>query len=469
MLFNSVAFLLFFPLVVCVYFAIPSQWMKTRNLLLLGASYYFYMNWQPVYALLLLSSTVVTYGSALGMARSRTRNVRRRWLVASIVLNLSALFFFKYYNFLASSGTALLEASGMRMAVPLLDILLPVGISFYTFQALGYSVDVYRGTTPVERDFPTYALFVSFFPQLVAGPIERSSHLLPQFRQQHPFNPDDLRRGLSLMVWGYFLKLAVADRCGLYVDAVWQNLEQHNGGSYALAALLFPWQLYGDFAGYSLIAIGAARIMGFRLMENFHRPYFASTVSDFWRRWHISLSTWFKDYLYIPLGGNRRGTMRTYSNLLTTFVVSGIWHGANWTFLFWGLSHGLLMCMERALGLSRRSFSGWQRLCRIVFTFLVGALVLVLFRAGSLTDAVSFICGIVTRMGIPFFGRMEIAITMVSIMITIVVETRQEWQLRLPVPTAWREPCRAVALALLIAYITLFGVLDSSQFLYFQF
>ena len=309
MLFNSIAFLLFFPILCALYFCIPASQLRLRNLLLLVASYYFYMNWDPAYALLLLTSTVITYLAALGIGYFKEKRKKKICLVSSLVLNLAILFLFKYFNFLAMNIETALQASGLAVNMPKFALLLPVGISFYTFQALGYSIDVYRGTVKIERDFPTYALFVSFFPQLVAGPIERSQNLLPQFKQQHRFDYDAVMSGVKLMVWGYFMKLVLADRCGIYVDTIFNNVDKHNGGSYLVASLLFPFQIYGDFAGYSLIAIGVARVLGFRLMENFHRPYFACTIGEFWHRWHISLSTWFKDYVYIPLGGNRVGKL----------------------------------------------------------------------------------------------------------------------------------------------------------------
>lgn len=401
MLFNSIAFLLFFPIVCVIYFSIPPQMIRARNLLLLIASYYFYMNWQPAYALLLLTSTFVTYIAALGIGCFEDRRKKKICLVSSLVLNLAILFLFKYYNFLSSNISMGLDACGLKIDIPEFGFILPVGISFYTFQALGYSIDVYRGTTKVERDFATYALFVSFFPQLVAGPIERSNNLLPQFKQQHRFDYEAVLSGVKLMVWGYFMKLALADRCGIYVDAIFNNVDKHNGGSYLVASLLFPFQIYGDFAGYSLIAIGVARVMGFRLMENFRRPYFATSVGEFWHRWHISLSTWFKDYVYIPLGGNRVGRLRNYFNLLVTFVISGIWHGANWTFFLWGTLHGILLCIEKALGIGKQKFTGINKFFHWAVTFVLVCLAWILFRANSLSDAMMVIKGIFTNPGVP--------------------------------------------------------------------
>lgn len=359
------------------------------------------MNWDPAYALLLLTSTVITYLAALGIGYFKEKRKKKICLVSSLVLNLAILFLFKYFNFLAMNIETALQASGLAVNMPKFALLLPVGISFYTFQALGYSIDVYRGTVKIERDFPTYALFVSFFPQLVAGPIERSQNLLPQFKQQHRFDYDAVMSGVKLMVWGYFMKLVLADRCGIYVDTIFNNVDKHNGGSYLVASLLFPFQIYGDFAGYSLIAIGVARVLGFRLMENFHRPYFACTIGEFWHRWHISLSTWFKDYVYIPLGGNRVGKLRNYFNLLITFVVSGIWHGANWTFLCWGTIHGILLCIEKAFGISKQKYTGAKKSFHWAATFVLVCFAWILFRANNLSDAVSVVTGIFTNLGTP--------------------------------------------------------------------
>lgn len=473
MLFNSVPFLLFFPVVCALYYCIPAALLRARNLLLLAASYFFYMNWEPVYALLLLTSTVVTYVAARGIAHYADGGRRKVCLVASLVLNLAILFLFKYYNFLASNMEAALQYCGLAIPFPVSKLLLPVGISFYTFQALGYTIDVYRGTTRVERDFWTYALFVSFFPQLVAGPIERSNNLLPQFKCSRTFDYESAMRGVRMMVWGYFLKLVLADRCGTYVDAVFNSLDMHNGGSYLIASLLFPFQIYGDFAGYSLIAIGAARILGFKLMDNFRRPYLSCTVGEFWHRWHISLSTWFKDYVYIPLGGNRVNHLRQYFNLMVTFVVSGLWHGANWTFLCWGALHGALLCVEKALGIGRREYHGLSRFMHWTMTFILVCLAWILFRADTLSDAGTVFMGIFTNLGVPFVKVSDFCIIAMSITMILLIALRQEKLLPLKAlqrhSTGESSFLNLFAIALMIAFITLFGVLDSSQFIYFQF
>ena len=472
MLFNSIAFLLFFPIVCVLFFCVPASQVRARNLLLLLASYYFYMNWQPAYALLLLTSTLVTYLAALGIARFPDRGRKKACLVGSLVLNLAILFLFKYYNFLATNVEALLHATGTGIDIPEFGLLLPVGISFYTFQALGYSIDVYRGDTQAERHFPTYALFVSFFPQLVAGPIERSRNLLPQFKQQHRFDYESVMAGVRLMVWGYFVKLVLADRCGIYVDTIFNNIDKHNGGSYLLASLLFPFQIYGDFAGYSLIAIGVARVLGFRLMENFHRPYFACTVGEFWHRWHISLSTWFKNYVYIPLGGNRVGRLRNYFNLLVTFVVSGIWHGANWTFFLWGTLHGLLLCIEKALGIGKQRFTGFRRFCHWAVTFALVCFAWILFRANTLHDAITVVSGIFCQAGLPdvsFAMFTDLCLAALAIGVVLLKEMAEEfhWNVQVAESPSWLV--RHSYLVLLIACILLFGVLGGDQFIYFQF
>ena len=469
MLFNSIAFLLFFPIVCASYFFIPSRMIRARNILLLVASYYFYMNWKPAYALLLLTSTVVTYLAALGIGHFEEKRKKKLCLVSSLVLNLAILFLFKYYNFLSSNIEAALQSSGLAINIPEFGFLLPVGISFYTFQALGYSIDVYRGTTKVEHDFLTYALFVSFFPQLVAGPIERSNNLLPQFKQEHRFDYDAVMAGVRLMVWGYFMKLVLADRCGLYVDVIFNNVDKHNGGSFLVASLLFPFQIYGDFAGYSLIAIGVARVLGFHLMENFRRPYFACTVGEFWHRWHISLSTWFKDYVYIPLGGNRVGRMRNYFNLFVTFVVSGIWHGANWTFLCWGSLHGVLLCIEKALGFSKRRFSGMEKFLHWAVTFILVCFAWIMFRANNLSDAMTIATGIFTNPGVPYLDYATFIAAGMAMIVLLAKEFADEyqWKTRMAESDSWLV--RHVYLVVMISYIILFGVLGGDQFIYFQF
>ena len=342
MLFNSSHFLIFFPVVVSLHFLIPH---KVRYLWLLAASYYFYMCWNPKYALLMLTSTAITYASGLLIHRADRKNniiLKKLWVAVSFISNLAILFLFKYFDFALNNLNQILSLVGTQLIKPSFSLLLPVGISFYTFQALSYTMDVYRHDVAPEHNFLKYALFVSFFPQLVAGPIERSSNLIHQISERHSFDFHRFLRGLSLMLWGYFQKLVIADRAAIFVNTVYNNPSHYDyyGLVTILATILFAFQIYCDFSSYSDIARGAAEILGFTLMKNFDTPYFSQSISEFWRRWHISLSTWFRDYVYIPLGGNRKGTCRKYINLMIVFCISGLWHGASWNFVIWGALNG---------------------------------------------------------------------------------------------------------------------------------
>lgn len=400
MLFNSIEFLLFFPTVVLAYYLIPG---KLRIYWLLIASYAFYMGWNPPYALLLLFSTFVTFVSSLliGRAKRRAGEEQKRkagklWVALCLTVNLGILFFYKYFDFAVDNLNALFGALGMQRIQPTFDVLLPVGISFYIFQALSYTLDVYRGDVKIERNFFRYAVFVSFFPQLVAGPIERSSNLLRQFEEPHQFSFKNLRDGLMMMVWGFFQKIVIADRAAIFVNQVFNYPAYYGGVEVLVAMMLFAVQIYGDFAGYSNIAIGAAQVMGFDLMRNFRRPYFAVSVADFWRRWHISLSTWFRDYLYIPLGGNRRGKTRRYINLMIVFLTSGLWHGAAWTYVIWGGLNGLYQVIgsvtkpfrQRVMKrLNMRTDAFSHKLLQILITFFLIDISWIFFRANSISDA----------------------------------------------------------------------------------
>jgi alginate O-acetyltransferase complex protein AlgI len=355
LLFNSLQFVFFFPAVVALYFATPARF---RWVLLLAASYYFYAAWKPEYLVLIFASTTVDYACARGMGAWGSDRVRRLLLYASITANIGMLFAFKYLNFFSESARAVLAEFNIFHGVPTFDLLLPVGISFYTFQSLSYTIDVYRGQTKPERHFGIFALYVSFFPQLVAGPIERSYRLLPQFFEHRGFDGPRITSGLRLMLWGFFMKLVIADRLAVYVNEVYSNPQAFAPSTLLLATYFFAFQIFCDFAGYSSIAIGAARVLGYELMQNFNRPYFAASIREFWGRWHISLSTWFRDYLYLPLGGNRVERRRWYLNLLVVFIVSGLWHGAAWTFIVWGALHGSYLVVSLVTSGVRER--GWQ-------------------------------------------------------------------------------------------------------------
>lgn len=485
MLFNSFEFLIFFPLVVGLYFAIPQRF---RWMFLLAASYYFYMAWKAEYVLLIMASTIIDYYAALRMGATPEKSKRKKYLVLSAIANLGLLFSFKYFNFFSDATREILANANIFYDSPALSILLPVGISFYTFQTLSYTIDVYRGVRIPERHLGIFALYVSFFPQLVAGPIERSTRLLPQFRQAKTFDIERVLSGLRLMLWGFFKKLVIADRLAVYVNEVYNNPGDYTGAPVILATYFFAFQIYCDFSGYSDIAIGAARVMGYDLMENFRRPYFAKSIGEFWKRWHISLSTWFKDYLYISLGGNRVSRWRWYYNVLIVFLLSGLWHGANWTFLTWGGLHGIYLI------LSHRTARVRERLCqltglsalpefhkfiKVFVTFHLVLLAWVFFRSNSVSDALTHLnsmlslnaSGLAAAFGKPTAaaGWVEMAIAcgaMAVLLIEHVIGRKQRIGQYLGAQPRW---ARWGAYQAIIVVILLFGVFSHAEFIYFQF
>lgn len=393
MLFNSLQYLIFFPIVMFTYFAIP---YKYRWMLLLAASYYFYMAWKPAYIILIIISTLIDYFAGIMMGRTEDKKKRKKYLMLSLVSNLGILFLFKYFNFFSSSIQSVAYYLNIPYAFPQFKLLLPMGISFYTFQTMSYSIDVYKGNMKPEKHLGIFALYVTFFPQLVAGPIERSENLLPQFREEHDFDYKLATDGLKLMAWGFFKKIVIADRVAVVVNQVYNNVDDYTGFPLVLATIFFAFQIYCDFSGYSDIAIGSANVMGYRLMTNFKRPYLSKSIPEFWKRWHISLSTWFKDYVYIPLGGNRVVKWRWYYNLLITFLISGLWHGASWTFVAWGAVHGFYQVFSHVTadlrkklshisGLSKLGFV--HKLLKIAITFCLVCFGWIFFRANSLSDA----------------------------------------------------------------------------------
>ena len=410
MTFNSISFLFFFPAVVLCYYLLPHRY---RWIWLLVSSYYFYMSWNPKYVLLIAFSTAVTWaGGQMIEARRGSLRTVRLILAVCILANLAILGFFKYFNFFSQNVNALMAAMHLQIRTPSVDVLLPVGISFYTFQALGYLIDVYRGDISPEPNLARYALFVSFFPQLVAGPIERSGNLLGQLRERHSFEPGQVMRGLLTMAWGFFKKLVIADRAAILVTAVFDQYTDYTGAQIALAVVLFAFQIYCDFSGYSDIAVGAAQVMGFSLMKNFDRPYFARSTAQFWRRWHISLTTWFRDYVYIPLGGNRRGTLKKHINILITFLLSGLWHGASWNFVVWGLLNGIWQVAgEMTSGIRRsvrkalhvREEGFFHHMVQTVTTFLLVDFAWLFFRASGLREALRMI-----RHGVTHFAPLSV-------------------------------------------------------------
>ena len=405
MLFNSIDFLIFLPIVLVIYYIIP---MKYKHIWLLISSYYFYMCWNAKYVLLIFVSTVITYLSGILIDK-----VEKTWpdvndigkykkliLALSFVSNLGILFYFKYINFTLDIVTRVLSKMNISMNVPVFDVILPVGISFYTFQALSYSVDVYRGEVAPEHDFFRYALFVSFFPQLVAGPIERSKNLLTQLREPRKFDFGYAFDGILLMLWGFFLKIVLADRIAIFVDTVYGDCEHYQGIYLIVATVLFAVQIYCDFSGYSSIAMGTAKLLGIELMDNFNAPYLSTSVADFWRRWHISLTSWFKDYLYIPLGGSKKGSLRKYFNKMIVFMLSGLWHGAQLTFVVWGAINGLYQVIGEVLMPIRKKVSDIIGINRnsegvyalsVLATFALVDFTWIFFRADSLGRAIYII------------------------------------------------------------------------------
>ncbi len=466
MLFNSFAYLLFFPVVCIIYYIIPH---KVRWMFLLVTSYFFYMNWQPIYAILILLSTIITYGCAFQIDKAGKEKNRKILLLVSILLNFGILFLFKYYNFLSESVFDLLTYLGVRVQFPEFNLLLPVGISFYTFQAVGYSIDVYRKKLKHEKHFGKYALFVSFFPQLVAGPIERATNLLPQFKKKVSFDYTKAIEGTKLIIWGYFMKVVVADRLAIYVDSVYDNSEMHSAISLIVATVFFAIQIYCDFGGYSNIAIGCAKILGFDLMTNFRRPYFAKNCADFWHRWHISLSTWFKDYVYIPLGGNRVSKGRKYLNLLITFVVSGLWHGANWTFVIWGALNGIFQVILsifrfKLIKIENRVVT----LFHVLTTFVLINFTWIFFRANNLSHSFSIIKRMFTESGGLFIGdNAGFIYSLMAISILLAKDLVDEIQIA--IPYANTKVSKYAWYSGLTILIILIGVFDGSQFIYFQF
>jgi len=409
MSFTSLQFLFFLPVVFAIYWTLQRH-LRWQNLLLVVASYVFYGWWDARFLLLIALTTGASYLSGLLIEHFEGDGRRRLVAAANIVLNLGILALFKYYNFFADSLSELLRTVGLHADLPTLRLILPIGISFYTFQALSYTIDVLRRQLPATRDAVAFFAYIAFFPQLVAGPIERATHLLPQMLQPRHFSDRHAVDGLRQMLWGFFKKMVVADSCALAVDIIWQSPSEQSALVLALGALLFTVQIYGDFSGYSDIAVGCARLFGIDLMQNFRTPYFATSIADFWRRWHISLMTWLRDYVYIPLGGNRCSPLRQYANTLTTFLLSGLWHGAAWTFVCWGLYHGVLVCVEKGLRNLRPRSSGrnshFSLFTLSLLTFLLVNIGWLLFRAPDLAAFAAYCRGLCDLSSLFAFGTL---------------------------------------------------------------
>ncbi len=393
MIFNSLSFLVFFFIVFFCYWFLLKNNLKLQNIFLLICSYVFYGWWDWRFLSLLIGSSLIDYAIGLQMGKSTDKSKRKKLLLISLISNLGTLFFFKYYNFFIESFAEVVTALGFTPNIPTLSIILPVGISFYTFQTLSYTIDVYKNEIKPSQDIIAFCTFVTFFPQLVAGPIERAKHLLPQFYVKREFDYNYASSGAKLILFGFFKKMVIADKVAVLVNTVYNNPHDYEGAPMVLATFLFAFQIYCDFSGYSDIAIGTGRILGFDLMTNFRRPYYAKSISEFWTRWHISLSTWFKDYIYIPLGGNRVSKSRWSFNIFLTFLISGLWHGASWTFIVWGVFHGLILILERFTKPIRERIAAlikWKFLLNslsVLITFSIVCIGWIFFRANSIQDA----------------------------------------------------------------------------------
>lgn len=473
MLFNSIEFLVFLPIVFAIYWLLRKH-LKLQNLFVVLASYVFYGWWDWRFLILIAFTSFCSWGSGLLIEKSSNRKF---WMIANIVINLGILATFKYYDFFVSEFGTLFGISTESL---LLRIILPVGISFYTFQALSYSIDVYRGNIKPTKDIIAFFAFISFFPQLVAGPIERATNLLPQFLQKRTFSYEQGVDGMRQILWGLFKKIVVADNCAMYVDQVWATYDTQSGSTLLLAAILFTFQIYGDFSGYSDIAIGTAKLFGIKLMRNFNNPYFSRDIAEFWRRWHISLTTWFRDYVYIPLGGSRVGKAKIVRNTFVIFLLSGFWHGANWTFIAWGAYHALLFLPLILLGMNRkytnqvaegRWLPTWKEAGQILLTFMLAVIGWIIFRAETITQAWDILCSICSRdvLSIPFLINRDYYLpTFLWIALMLLVEwLSRNKQHGLDIATL-PAYARYTIYLLLVFIVSIFGG-QTTNFIYFQF
>jgi D-alanyl-lipoteichoic acid acyltransferase DltB (MBOAT superfamily) len=472
MLFNSIDFAFFLPIVL-IFFWLLKNTLKVQNTLLLGASYVFYGWWDWRFLSLIAISSVLDY--AIGLKMHKTEKNRKYWLALSLSVNLGMLAFFKYADFFAQSFADAFTFFGQDISVNRLNIILPVGISFYTFQTLSYTLDIYKRKLEPTKSLVSFLAFVSFFPQLVAGPIERASHLLPQFFKTKKPDYKLFVNGLQQMLWGFFKKMVIADNCAIIVDQIFNQASDHNGATLLLGAIFFAFQIYGDFSGYSDIAIGTAKLFGFHLSQNFAFPYFSRDIAEFWRKWHISLSSWFKDYLYIPLGGSRGTIKKTIRNILIIFLVSGFWHGANWTFVFWGLAHALLFIPLFTLNRNRTFTENNNSLSpinlwRMLSTFILVSLAWVLFRAQNIEQAFVIYSKIFdfTTWATPEVNDIKMSISLILFLLIIEWNNRTEIN---PLKKVQKLPSivRWMFYGFILFLISMFSPTKELPFIYFQF
>jgi len=482
MLFNSIDFAVFLPIVFLLYWFATQRNLKLQNFLIVVSSYVFYGWWDWRFLSLILFSTVIDYCIGRSLKNETNEKKRKILLWTSILMNLGFLGFFKYYNFFVDNFVSAFSFFGMNISTSSLNIILPVGISFYTFQTLSYSIDVYKKRLEPTKDFIAFAAFVCFFPQLVAGPIERATHLLPQFYKKRTFDYEKAVDGMRQILWGLFKKVVIADNCAELANHIFNNSENMNGSTLVLGAVFFTFQIYGDFSGYSDIAIGVSRLFGFDLMQNFKVPYFSRDIAEFWRRWHISLNTWFRDYLYIPLGGSRGGTWMKIRNTFVIFLVSGFWHGANWTFIIWGALNAiyflpLMLTKRNRTNLENvaqgKLFPTFKELLSMVSTFGLTVLAWIFFRANNLKHASSYLSEIFSSslFSVPeFSGKQQALITLALIFVFILIEWKgREGEYGMAtLGLKWKRPLRYIAYYAIIIALFWFGGKEQ-QFIYFQF
>ncbi len=477
MLFNSIPFLIFLPVVFILYWGLFQRSLKLQNIFLLLASYLFYGWWDYRFLALIAASTLVDFFIGIYLKKTSNEAKRKILLSLSLTFNLGLLGFFKYYNFFIESWIDSWAGLGLSMNLSSLNIILPVGISFYTFQTLSYTIDIYRKQIEPTKNLINFSVFVAFFPQLVAGPIERAKHLLPQFSKKRIFNEERAISGINLILWGLFKKIVIADSCAIYVNAIFDDYENMNSASLLLGAFYFAFQIYGDFSGYSDIAIGTGRLFGFDLMRNFNFPYFSRNIAEFWRRWHISLSTWFRDYLYIPLGGSRGSKWQQIRNVFIIFLVSGFWHGANWTFVIWGGLHALFF-LPLLLGNQNRKhlnqvaedklLPSFRELLQMLVTFGITCFAWIFFRAATLVEAVNFIKRIFTDLSfeLQFLSIERYNIEMLLILGIFIL---LEWFHRnFEHPFTGRFKWIKI-IAIILMLLTLGVYSEQQEFIYFQF
>lgn len=482
MLFNSVNFALFLPIVFLLYWFAAKNNRKNQNILLLVSSYFFYASWDYRFLLLLISSTALDFYTGIKIYEANDERKKKKWLLLSIVANLGILGVFKYYNFFSSSFADGLALMGMKVNFGTLEVILPVGISFYTFHGLSYVLDIYKNRIRPERNLIDYSVFVCFFPLLVAGPIERATHLLPQILKKREFNYSKTVDGLRQILWGLFKKIVIADNCAEYANTIFNNSADYSGSTLVLGAIFFSFQIYCDFSGYSDIALGTARLFGIELLRNFAFPYFSRDIAEFWRRWHISLSSWFRDYLYIPLGGSKGGTWMKLRNTFIIFIVSGFWHGANWTFIIWGLLNALYIMPSIVFSTNRTNLDivakgkylpTVKEAFSMAITFGLTSFAWIFFRANNVDHAVQYISNIFSKslITIPYFpgiGNSPPIIKLTILFLLVEWFGRERHYAIEQLGATWYRPFRW-SIYYCIIWAILYFTGSEQQFIYFQF